>query len=69
MRIDHGLHWHGKHEGGLNNPTQGNVKRWRNCVDGAADTLKTLGIPVINVSPVSALRNYPKMDLMEALTC
>jgi hypothetical protein len=69
MRIDRGLHWHGKHEGGLNNPNNGNVKRWRNCIDGAADTLRSLGITVINASPVSALRNYPKMDLMEALTC
>jgi hypothetical protein len=69
MRIDQGLHWHGKHERGLNNPTKSNVKRWRNCVDGAAATLTSMGITVINASPVSALRNYPKMDLIEALEC
>lgn len=67
MTLANGLHWHGKHVHGLNNPTQGNVNRWRICVDAAADTLRDVGVEVVNASPISALRNYPKMTLEEAL--
>lgn len=68
MTIAHGLHWHGRHEG-LNNPSERNVLRWRRCIDGAAEVIAALGIRVINCSPVSELRNYPKMSLGEALAC
>jgi len=69
MRLDKGIHWHGRHPRGLNNPTDANVRRWRRCIDDAADLIAGLGIRVINASPVSALRTYPKMDLMDALEC
>jgi len=68
MRIDLGLHWHGAHEG-LNNPVQRNVDRWRRVIDHAAGTIAAMGIPVINASPNSALVNFPKMGLMEAMAC
>lgn len=67
MRVDHGLHWHGRHGAGLNNPNQQNVARWRRVIDAAAPTLQALGVTVINCSPISALENYPKMSLSEAL--
>lgn len=67
MRLDHGLHWHGRHAAGLNNPTDRNVDRWRRCMDAAAETIAAMGITVINASPISALVNYPKMSLLEAL--
>lgn len=69
MTITHGLHWHGKHPSGMNNPTERNVARWRRCVDAAAEVIEAMGIKVINASPISALQNYPKMTLMEALEC
>jgi hypothetical protein len=68
MRLDKGLHWHGRHPAGLNNPTDKNVARWRRAVDDAAPALRALGIEVINTSMESALGNYPKMSLGEALT-
>jgi hypothetical protein len=68
MRVDHGLHWHGAHQG-LNNPSQRNVERWRRCMDAAAPVIRTIGIPVLNCSPISALTAYPKMTLEEALAC
>lgn len=67
MRCDRGLHWHGKHVQGLNNPTSGNVERWRRVTDEAAPVLAALGVRVVNCSPISALVNYPKMTLSEAL--
>lgn len=67
MRIDRGLHWHGKHPIGMNNPTEGNVARWRRATDNAATAMRAHGIDVVNVSPVSALTAYPKMSLEKAL--
>lgn len=69
MTLAHGLHWHGRHTGGLNNPTAGNVERWRRCIDAAAEVIDALGIKVINASPISALTKYPKMTLLEAMEC
>ena len=68
MRIDQGLHWHGKHSPGLNNPTEETTRRWRRVIDGQAPALQALGVEVVNVSPHSALHAYPKMTLEEALT-
>jgi len=67
MTVAHGVHWHGKHGLGLNNPTERNTIRWRRCVDVAAETIAALGIKVINTSAISALQNYPKMSLTEAM--
>lgn len=69
MRIDLGVHWHGKHPRLMNNPSARNAERWRRCLDGAAETLKALGIEVINCSPVSTLMRFPKMSLEEVLAC
>lgn len=69
MTLAHGIHWHGRHTGGLNNPTDRNVERWRRCVDAAAEVIAALGIKVINASPISALTKYPKMSLEDALEC
>jgi len=66
MRIDKGIHWHGPHVG-VNNPTPGNVARWRKVIDDCEPTLSALEVLVINCSMVSSLRNYPKMSLEQAL--
>lgn len=68
MRLDLGIHWHGRHKE-LNNPVTGNVERWRRVIDDASETIAALGIRALNVSPVSALQAYPKMSLSEALKC
>lgn len=69
MTLAHGVHWHGKHPSGMNNPRARNVERWRKCLDAAAPTVAALGIRVFNASPISALQNYPKTSLLEALSC
>jgi len=69
MRLDLGVHWHGKHGRGLNNPTARNLAKWRGIIDGCAPRLSELGVAVINASAVSALEAYPKMSLIEALQC
>lgn len=66
MTLDHGLHWHGPHEG-MGNPTNGTVKRWIRALDGVAGECARLGVEVINTSPISMLVNYRKVPLDQAL--
>lgn len=61
------FHWHKKHTEGLNNPSDGSVYKWRLRLDAQAPLLESLGIKVINCSPISALQAYPKMSFEEAL--
>ena len=69
MRLDQGLHWHGKHPNGQNNPLAKNIDRWRKAIDQAAPVFEALGVPVINASSASALMAYPKMTFREAMRC
>lgn len=62
MQIRDGLHWHGAHPSGLNNPKAQNVERWRRAVDNAAKVIPE-GVEVVNCSRVSALKNYRQQDL------
>ncbi|QKC99185.1 hypothetical protein EB231_34920 [Mesorhizobium sp. NZP2298] len=62
-----GIHWHGKHGGGLNNPSRTSLARWRGVIDGQAPLLERMGVRVINASPDSALTAYPKMTFSAAL--
>jgi hypothetical protein len=66
--LEHGPHWHGRHPYQMNNPAPSNVKRWRAAFDSVASKLHALGIDVVNCSPISALTNYPKMTVPEALS-
>lgn len=67
MRLDRGVHWHGRHPDPLSNPTEHNVKRWCKACDGGKDKLRELGVQVINCSAESALQSYPKMTIEGAL--
>lgn len=67
MTLEYGLHWHGQHPEGLKNPVLDVVGKWRRSVDNAAEIVAARGIKVINCSPVSALKRYPKMGFEEAL--
>lgn len=69
MHLADGLHWHGPHPKGMNNPSAPNVERWRRVVDAAAEPLRRFGVDVVNASPTSALAAYPKMDFREAIRC
>lgn len=67
MRLDLGIHWHGKHGRGLNNPTERNLAKWRGVIDGCAPRLAELGVSVVNASAISALEAYPKIPIEEAI--
>lgn len=65
--VAHGIHWHGPHPSGLNNPKDTTVIRWRRALDNAAKPLAEAGVTVINCSSVSALTKYPKMEFADAV--
>lgn len=67
MRLDRGVHWHGRHPPGLNNPRELSVMQWRRRIDAVAGTFAALGIEVLNASPVSTLQAYPIVSLEDAL--
>lgn len=67
LRLDLGIHWHGRHPQYLNNPSQYNIDRWRRVLDLNAKRFADVGVEVVNCSPVSTLKAYPKMTLREAL--
>jgi hypothetical protein len=65
--LEGGVHWHGRHGYGLNNPKVASVEKWRTRLDAQAPVLRRMGIEVVIGSPGSALTAYPKVDLWEAL--
>jgi hypothetical protein len=67
MRIDQGLHWHGRHAEGLANPSEASVRRWRKGFEGAAPGLVRNGVTVLNASPISTIAAFPKVSLEDAL--
>jgi hypothetical protein len=67
MHLKNGMHWHGPHEKGLNNPIQHRIQKWRAALDNEASNLRRMGVEVINASETSALTAYPKMTVHEAL--
>lgn len=69
MHAKNGVHFFGKHERPLHNPTEQTLQGWAACFDRAAGQLEGWGVRVINLSKDSALTAYPKMTFMEALQC
>lgn len=67
MTLEYGMHWHGPHGDGLNNPREAMINRWRQNIDGAADQLSALGVTVLNLSPISTLKAYRMATLQEFL--
>jgi hypothetical protein len=67
MRDDLGVHWHGRHPSGLNNPTRRNFMNWRAAFERAAPLLTRLGVQVFNLSPVSTLTCFPFAKIEDVL--
>lgn len=65
MRTDHGVHWHGPHGRGLNNPKAHNLMRWRRAFEASAAGIAAAGVDVINASPVSTLTSFRHLSFEE----
>src|SRR5262245_38801779 len=59
-------HWHGRHPSPMNNPIETNFRTWRETLEKAKPKLDALGIDVVNCSPISTLKQYPKISIDEA---
>lgn len=63
-----GVHWYGRNNWpNANNPNDNNFRRWIEAFENAAPALKALGVEVINCSPVSAIKSFPRKSLEDAL--
>lgn len=58
-------HWHQDHSGRLSNPSTSLMDLWAKSLDNAHTSLRAMGIEVLNASPVSVLRTYPRVNLLE----
>jgi hypothetical protein len=67
MHDQAGIHWHGKHDAALRNPTKSSLARWRAVLDSQAEPLQQMGVTVLNASSHSALTAYPKMTFADAM--
>lgn len=67
MHDQAGIHWHGKHDAALRNPTRASLARWRGVLDAAAPSLEKMSVTVLNASAHSALTAYPKMTFADAM--
>jgi len=64
----HGVHWYGRANGdGRANPGEWNFKRWRKAFDHAAVQAPSLGVEILNASPLTALTGFKRIGLEEAL--
>lgn len=70
MSLERGVHWHGSHPAGLNNPRQSQVDRWRIELDAQAPVLEKRGIDVVIGSPhsrLTAFRRQPLQDVIDGI--
>lgn len=67
MSLEHGVHWHGRHGAGLNNPRQASVDKWRQNFDAQRRILDMLGVEFVLGSPDSRLTAFRKLSFEEAL--
>jgi hypothetical protein len=63
--IKGGLHWHGKHEGGLRNPGPNSVQSWHS--EFLTMTLQVKLPPVVNCSRYTELKCFPTATLEDTL--
>lgn len=63
-----GTHWFGRANGlGRSNPGEFNFRRWRAAFANCAKPLAIAGVEVVNASPISSLKAFPKIAVEAAL--
>lgn len=68
MHVRAGVHWHGEHGAGLNNPRADHFGPWIRYFEDNAGLIRSLGVEVINCTPGSALTCFTQMPLQAAIT-
>lgn len=63
-----GVHWYGRNSWPMaNNPMQSNFVRWLAAFEAAAPTLAAIGVEIVNCSPTSAMKTFPRRSIADAL--
>lgn len=63
-----GVHWYGRNTWhGANNPTANSFERWLRAFHQAAPALARMGVQVINTSPTSAMKSFPRRSIADML--
>jgi len=63
-----GVHWYGRNNWMMaNNPDATNFNRWIAYFATAADQLRSMGIDVVNASPTSVLKAFPRRSIADAM--
>lgn len=63
-----GVHWYGRNTAqGMGNPSGSNFRRWIPALDKAAEQLRDRGVEVINASPLTDVKSFPKASVAEIL--
>lgn len=61
-------HWYGRNGWkGANNPDSTNYRRWMKAFESARPVLDGMGVEVVNVSPITALKAFPRRSIEDAL--
>lgn len=64
----YGDHWYGRNnwiKG--NNPSDSNFRTWRKAFEGAAETMRAMGVEFVNASPNSTLHCFRKATIEQTL--
>lgn len=62
-----GVHWYGRNDWKqANNPNQSNFDRWIKVFEASAPVLRDMGAEVVNASPDSALKCFPRRSIGDA---
>lgn len=67
MKWSEKLHFHGKHEPPLNNPSKNIFGRWKNGIESNSKELSNRGVEVLNCCLDSGLDCFEKIKLTDAL--
>ncbi len=63
-----GVHWYGRNNWpSSHNPGPPNFRRWRAAMMMAAPSLTRMGVEVVNVSPLTECKAFPRRSLAEVL--
>jgi hypothetical protein len=60
--LEGGIHWHGPHQGRLNNPSAALLAHWRQRLDSQATLIEAIGASLVTLTP-SALQRYRRATL------
>lgn len=60
-----GKHWHPDHPLPLRNPKATAMVKWKNRLDSMSGLLEQMGCQVVNLSKISSLENYKKVDTLD----